>query len=387
MNIHYSVDYIDTSEQLAELCHSLTHSGWLALDTEFLREKTYFPKFCLLQIATDTRVICIDPLAITTLTPLLELIYAPDIVKVFHAGRQDLEIFYHLWGKLPFPIFDTQIAAPLLGYPEQISYAALVYELLGRQLNKAHSRTDWSRRPLSQEQLRYAADDVIYLGMIYQKLSEQLGELARLEWLEDDFNKLISSSLYENRPELAWQRITAAYQLKGAQLSVLQALAAWREEVARKQDLPRNWLLRDDVIVDLARMQPNSVEALSSLRGLSERVVRRHGNQLCQLIREAQSRLPNDVAARPKPVRRSVEQEALLDVLMGVVRLIADRNRLHPAVIGGRKELEQLLDDPEHCRLRTGWRKNLVGDELDAILQGARSLSVVRGQLQVNERA
>jgi ribonuclease D len=387
MNTPHSVYYIDTSGKLEELCRSLMDCDWLALDTEFLREKTYFSRFCLLQIATETSVACIDPLALSSLTPLLDLLYTPGIVKVFHAGRQDLEIFFHLWGRLPRPIFDTQLAAPLLGFPEQISYASLVFDMLGIRLEKSHSRTDWSRRPLSQEQLRYAAEDVIYLGMIYQKLRAQLTELRRLDWLDDDFNKLVDPALYENRPELAWQRVTAAHQLKGAQLSVLQTLAAWREEVARREDLPRNWLLRDEVMLDLARIQPTTPEELASLRGIGERVARRRGGELCQLIREARNRPPQDVAARPKPTRRTAEQEALLDVLMGVVRLIAERNRLNPAVIGGRKDLEQLLDTSGFCRLQTGWRKNLVGDELEAILRGAHSLSVVNGQLRVNDHA
>ncbi|WP_347257800.1 ribonuclease D, partial [Methylocaldum sp.] len=158
------ISYIDSPSQLQDFCRAVENSPWLAVDTEFLREKTYFPKFCLLQIATADKIACIDPLALESLDPVADLLFDPAITKVFHAGRQDLEIFFHLWGKLPAPIFDTQIAAPLIGLPEQISYAGLISELLGITLGKGHARTDWSLRPLADAQLRYAADDVVHLG-------------------------------------------------------------------------------------------------------------------------------------------------------------------------------------------------------------------------------
>ncbi len=181
--------YIDTPDLLNELCAKLSNAPWIVMDTEFLRERTYFPKFCLLQIAVPGLVACVDPLALESLEPLFEIIFNPAIPKVFHSGRQDLEIFYHLCGKLPSPVFDTQIAAPLLGLGEQVSYANMVTELLGVNLTKSHSRTDWTRRPLSPEQLRYAADDVIYLEQAYLLMLQRLEKLGRLAWLEGDLKE------------------------------------------------------------------------------------------------------------------------------------------------------------------------------------------------------
>jgi ribonuclease D len=379
--------YVDTPERLRHFCDSLRHARWLALDTEFLREKTYFPKFCLLQIASEHSVACIDPLALESLHPLFELIYDPTITKVFHAGRQDMEIFYHLWGRLPAPVFDTQIAAPLLGFAEQMSYAGLVSELLDVNLNKAHARTDWMRRPLSPEQLRYAADDVIYLGAVYQKLLARLDRLDRLDWLEDDFAELTNPAVYENPAELAWRRVSGAHQLKGSHLAVLQALAAWREQTARAKDLPRGWLLKDEAIFDLARQQPTRPEELRAVRGIDDRFIKTHGSVLCDLIRGARDRAPTPVELRPRPTRKSAEREAVLDLLMAVVRLRAAQNTLNPAVLASRKDLEQLMDHMEDSKLLQGWRKKMAGEELAAVLRGEVSLTVAGGALLVRPHA
>lgn len=375
--------YIDTPEHLRHFCDSLRGARWLALDTEFLREKTYFPNFCLLQIASENSVACIDPLSLDSLHPLFEIIYDSTITKVFHAGRQDMEIFYHLWGRLPAPVFDTQIAAPLLGFAEQISYAGLVSELLGITLDKVHARTDWTRRPLSPEQLRYAADDVIYLGAIYQKLLARLDQLGRLDWLEDDFAELTDPALYENPADLAWRRVSGAHRLKGGQLAVLQALAAWREETARAKDLPRGWLLKEEAIFDLARQQPTRAEELRAVRGIDDRFVKTHGAVLCRLIQQARSRTPTPVELKPRPARKTVEQEAVLDVLMAVVRLRAAQNTLNPAILASRKDVEQLMDRAEDAKLLQGWRKKMAGEELAAVLGGQVSLTIAGGSLLV----
>lgn len=375
--------YIDTPDQLRELCHTLAGTPWIALDTEFLREKTYFPKFCLLQVATLEVAACVDPLALDDLSPLLDVLLNPSVLKVFHSGRQDMEIFYHLCGKLPTPVFDTQIAAPLLGMGEQISYAALVAELLGVNLSKSHSRTDWSRRPLSPEQLRYAADDVVYLAQAYKAMLPRLEKLGRLDWLEEDFAEMADPALYDSPPELAWQRIGGAYQLKPRQLSVVQALAAWREQLARSQDLPRGWILKDDALFDLARQQPTNAEQLSHVRGLEARFVSRHGQALCRLIQEAAARPPQPFEMRGRSSKRTAEQEAVLDLLSSVVRLRAAQNTLNPTILAGHKDLEQLLDGETNAILRHGWRKTMVGDELSGVLRGELAVCVENGRLRV----
>jgi ribonuclease D len=228
-----AVRYIDTSAALTVVCAQLRGNPWLILDTEFLREKTYYPKLCLLQVATPDLIACIDPLALEDLTPLLDVIYDEGIMKVLHAARQDMEIFFHLRNALPAPVFDTQIAALLLGYPDQIGYGNLVKETLGIELDKLHSRTDWSRRPLSDEQIRYAAEDVFYLAQVYRHLVEKLTGLGRLDWLSEDFARLTQVELYSNDPEQAWLKVRGSNRLRGPSLAVLQALAQWRETVAR----------------------------------------------------------------------------------------------------------------------------------------------------------
>jgi ribonuclease D len=377
------ITYIDSPRQLRDFCEAVKNASWLAVDTEFLREKTYFPKFCLLQIASADKVACIDPLALESLEPVADLLFDPAITKVFHAGRQDLEIFFHLWGQLPAPIFDTQIAAPLIGLPEQISYAGLISELLGMTLGKGHARTDWSLRPLTDAQLRYAADDVIHLGTAYLKLRRQLEALGRLDWPEGDFFAMLNSQLYENAPEQAWQRIGGHYQLNASQLAVLQALAAWREDNARQQDIPRSWLVKDEVLFDLARLQPTNADKFKLIRGLDERIVKRYGGQLCRIIEEAKHRPPPAVSLKPRQAKKTPEQEALLDVLTAVVRLRAAQHTLNPAVLAGRKDLEQLMEEPEQSKLLQGWRKAMAGAELEALLQGERQLRVINGRLRM----
>lgn len=375
--------YVDTPAKLQALCAQLADAPWIALDTEFLREKTYFSKFCLLQLAAGEVVACVDPLALADLTPLLELLLKPTVLKVFHSGRQDMEIFYNLCGRLPLPVFDTQLAAPLLGMVEQISYAGLVAELLGVNLSKSHSRTDWSRRPLSAEQLRYAADDVIYLDQAYRAMLPRLEKLGRLTWLADDLAELTNPALYESPPETAWQRISGTYQLKPKQLSIVQTLAAWREDIARHQDLPRGWILKDDALFDLARQQPANAEQLSHVRGIDERMAKRYGAAICRMIQEAAARPPLPLDQKNRSPKKTAEQEALLDVLMAVVRLRAAQNTLNPTTLATRKDLEHLLDGDPQAKLLCGWRKAMVGDELAAVLRGELSLSINAGHLRV----
>lgn len=386
MNPPHPIEFIDTAPHLREFCTALKGADWIALDTEFLREKTYYPKFCLVQVACGTRVACIDPLALADLDPLAEILFDPAITKVVHSGRQDLEIFFRLWSRLPAPIFDTQIAAPLIGLAEQISYAGLVSDLLGVSLGKGHTRTDWSLRPLSEAQLRYAADDVIYLGAAYQAMLGQLETFGRLAWPEDDFAELLNPALYETPPDQAWQRIGGVQQLRPRSLAVLQSLAAWREETARSLDIPRGWVVKDEVLLDLARLSPKTPEELKRIRGLEERTVKRYGNTWYELIRSAQDRTLQPLDMKARPARKSPEQEALLDLLSAVVRLRAAQHTLNPVVLASRKDLEQLLDQPEQCRLLHGWRRVMAGEELAAILRGECRVTVAEGRLHVQHQ-
>ncbi len=279
--------HIDTPEGLAQLCERLQDSRWLALDTEFMREKTYYAQLCLLQISDGEIAASVDPLALQDLSPLLDIIYDENIVKVFHSGRQDLELFHQLWERLPQPLFDTQPAAELAGLGNQIGYANLVHTLLDHQLEKGHTRTDWSKRPLHANQLRYALDDVIYLARIYLKLQESLENLQDDASLQKELSRLADPATYVTKPEDAWLRVRARKFLKGDQLAVLQALAGWRETEAMHSDKPRGWILKNDVLIELSRVQPKTTEQLKKIRGLTGGIVQRRGNLLLKLIRDA----------------------------------------------------------------------------------------------------
>ena len=378
------IQYIDHPEQLAPLCELISREPWIALDTEFLREKTYYPKFCLLQIAAPGWVACIDPLAIHDLSPLLTAIYDPKVTKVLHSCRQDLEIFYQITGKIPGPIFDTQIAAPLLGFQENPGYAMLVSSFLNINLSKAHTRTDWSIRPLSAEQIEYAADDVIYLCKIYSLMCEQLAKLDRLDWLDSDFALLNDPELYQLSPENAWLKIRGKNKLTGRQLSILQSLTEWRERTAQAENKPRNWLFPDDMLLELAKLQPVTVAELAKIRNINERSVNRHGKVLCELIADARQRPPKPLKEKDQPAKKTQHHEAVLDVMSAVVRIRAEENALNPIILATRKDLEQLLFGDESLLLH-GWRYNMVGRELQGLLQGEYRLSLTTDRLLIEK--
>lgn len=372
-----NIQYINSPAQLALLCEQIKQASWLALDTEFLREKTYYPKFCLLQIATPEWVACVDPIALPQLESLFDALYNPNIVKVFHSCRQDLEIFHQITGKLPSPIFDTQVAAPLLGFQDNPGYAMLVSSFLNVNLNKAHTRADWSKRPLTEEQIQYAADDVIYLCQIYQVMTKKLAELGRTDWLIHDFTALENPELYLVSPEKAWLKIKGKNKLTGKQLSVVQALAEWREKTAQAENRPKNWLLRDEIIFDIAKLQPETPVQLADIRSIDMRVINRYGAELSQLVGVAKQRPPIPLNLKGRPAKKSQQQEAILDILTALVRIRAEENQLNPSILASRKDLEVLLfDDDEECPLLHGWRFTMAGKELVGLLKGELSLGI-----------
>jgi ribonuclease D len=378
-----TINYIDTPEKLAQLCQQISQQPWIALDTEFLREKTYYPKFCLLQIATPEWVACVDPLVLHDLKPLFDVLYDPKIIKVFHACRQDLEIFYQIVGKIPEPIFDTQIAAPLLGIQENPGYAMLVSTFLNINLSKAHTRTDWTTRPLSADQLEYAADDVIYLCKIYEIMRDKLIALGRFDWLSEDFKLLNNSELYQIPPEKAWLKVKGKNKLTGRQLSIIQAITQWREQTAQKEDKPRSWLLRDEMLLELAKLQPTTPADLAAVRGMNEKTAQRYGKVLSQLISEAKQRPPQTLEEKGISVKKTPQLEAVLDVLTAVVRIRAEENALNPIILAPRKELEKLLYEDPECQLLTGWRYTMVGRELQGLLSGECALTLQDGVVNV----
>lgn len=373
--------YIDSTAGLEELCISLQRHPWLTLDTEFIREKTYRPRLCLIQVANPDVVACIDPLAIGDLTPLLDLLYDPGITKILHAARQDLEIFFEIRGHLPRPIFDTQIAATLLGQGDQIGYATLVQEELGVALDKGHARTDWCQRPLDEGQLHYAADDVRYLRDVYQHQHQRLAAMGRLEWLEEDFNALVDPELYRNHPEHAWQRIKGANRLKGVQIAVLQRLAAWREERARQHDKPRRWIVGDDQLLDMARLLPQDNGQLDRLRGLEEGTKRRYAEEWFKVICEAKQTPREKWPVIKEGPRLESSQEPLVDALMALLREYCDEAQVTPAAVASRRDLERLVLGESEIPLLHGWRSAIAGEQLSAFLSGDTAISVQQGRL------
>jgi len=262
---------VDSQDSLDTLTQQVTKADWVAVDTEFMREKTYHPVLCLLQIATPEWAACVDPQADIDLSGFLNALYRPDLTKVFHAAEQDLELFNQLKGSPPPNLFDSQIAAPLLGFPEQAGYGRLVELICGRILDKSQSRTDWSRRPLSGQQLQYAADDVIELVKIYQHLTKELAATGRDEWLTPEWEKLADPERFNRSPDRAWERLKNLDRLSAKSRGAAQQIAIWREKQAKERNLPRNWVLKDPILFDLAKQLPKNWDSLTRLRGLPDR--------------------------------------------------------------------------------------------------------------------
>ena len=374
--------FIDSLAALRRFCTELGRPEWVALDTEFLRERTYFPKFCLLQVASGDCVACIDPLAVDDLSPLDPLLDDRGVLKIFHAGRQDLEILYRRRGRLPLPLFDTQLAAPYVGLPEQMGYAALAAELLGAHLDKGHTRTDWSARPLSEAQLRYATDDVVYLGRIYECLSERLEGMDRRTWADEEMSNLMNPRLYDPDPQDAWLRIAGSTQFDSAETTLLQALAAWRETIARTHDCPRSWIVKDDALLEMTQRRPRDAAALKRLRNIDERTLKRYGAELLTIVLESGTGPPGRPRDRSRPVAENPTREALLDVFSALLQLKGAELSLNPALIASRRELREFIAAPEGSRLLQGWREIVAGRELQAVLDGRKGLRVVDGVLR-----
>jgi len=377
--------YVQDKQALNTLCEALRGSEWLALDTEFLREKTYFPKLCLLQIASESLIACVDPLAIDDLTPLFEVIYDTSITKILHSARQDYEILFYLMGRLPEPVFDTQVAASLCSGLEQIGYAALVQQVVGVDLEKGCTRTDWSQRPLAAAQLRYAEDDVRYLGELFHQQSRVLRERGLLSWLSEECVSLISPETYEIVPEKTWLRIKESRRLKPAQLVVLKSLAAWREQQAVERDKPRKWVVRDDTLAELAVKKPQNELELSKIQGLSDGLVARHGKELLSLIDEAQKIPEEHWPCLPHRQKRSADEQVQIEVMMALIAKYADEYGVALPVFGGKKDLEALLNSHENNRLLQGWRYEVFGKILLAFLQGETKLTLVDGELVIEQ--
>jgi len=359
-------ELITTDAALADLCRALEGSAWIALDTEFLRERTYYARLCLIQIGVPGLVACIDPLALDQLEPLHALLENARQRKVLHAARQDLEVFNDLRGIVPAPLFDTQIAAAYLGYDDQIGYATLVTAVTGVTLDKTHTRTDWSKRPLSAAQHQYAEDDVRYLMPVYEALHERLAAAGRLAWVADDCARLTEPALYANNPAEAWRRLRGAAELPAANQQILRALAAFREQTAQARNLPRAWVLRDEVLFELARHAPQTHAELVSIRGLEDGARQRWSDGLLASVQEGQHAEPVPLWERQLPP--TPEQNALGKRLMETVRNVAREHELAPGVLATRRDIEKLVRGADPASVLRGWRAELLGAKLGTLL-------------------
>lgn len=356
---------ITTSTALAELSAHLESVPGVGLDTEFLRERTYRAELCLVQVSSPSDAACIDPIALPDLTPLAKMLTASGIIKVMHASRQDIEVLFPIAG-LVRPVFDTQTAAALTGLPAQIGYGELVRRALGCELSKSHTRTDWSRRPLSPDQIEYALDDVRYLLPLKAHLEEQLERRGRLAWLAEELRELEEGRSVATEPEEAWRRVKGLRSLDPARERLAQQLAAWRERRASERNRPRGWILDDGALRDIVMQVPRSSEALAAIPELPAGVLRHCGAELLQCIRAAQipdPAPPINTRVRPDPARN-----ALVKKLGTLNQEIAADLGLSPEVLATRRDLEQLADGRRDVGVLRGWRRTVAGDRMLAAL-------------------
>lgn len=354
---------ISARAALEDLAGTLASAPAIGLDTEFLRERTYRAELCLLQLTTPHGPVCVDPLALTDLAPLAAVL-GTGVPKVLHAGRQDLEVLLPFVGAVT-PLFDTQIAAALAGHPAQIGYGELVRRALGHELPKAHTRTDWSRRPLSEEQIAYALDDVRYLLPLRDSLCEALEKLGRLDWLDEELREMEDPAGLEVDPERAWQRFKGTQSLDAGRSNLLRALAAWRERRAVARNRPRGWILDDAVLREIVYRVPRDSAQLATIEGIPEGVVRHSGDELLALIAAAAiGDPPPPLPRRERPDRALV---ARVKRLATVAQALAAELQIAAEVLVTRRVLEEIAGGRKACDTLQGWRATLLAARLDAV--------------------
>ncbi len=378
-------ELIETTEQLEEFINKISDATWVAIDTEFLREKTYYAKLCLIQIEANGLRACIDPLSIDDISSFSKILHNPNIVKVLHAAHQDLEILLQFTGEVPAPIFDTQIAASVLGIGDQMGYARLVENMLGVSLAKTQSRTDWSKRPLKPAQLEYAIDDVRYLAQIYPIMVKKLEEQDRLSWLNKDFARATNPEVYASNPDERWKKVRGNQVLKRSQLAILKELAAWREDKAEKSDRPRKWIVSDEILLDLSRQQPSNLAEIGEIRGVNtEKNSNTHQTWL-DLIKKGKNTPEAEWPELPRSKKPTQNQNTLIDLLMVVVQIQAKKHNITAAVIATRKQLATLVQSGETV-LSDDWRGELVNEQIQKVMSGEMTVGVKNSVVSLIEK-
>lgn len=376
---------VETNEALSAFVAELGQAPYLALDTEFLRDQTYWPKLCLIQVASTQVAAIIDPLADgIDLKPFYELLKNPKIVKVFHAARQDIEIFQQQGGVIPHPLFDTQVAAMVAGYGDAASYETLARRIAGVEIDKSSRFTDWSRRPLSNKQLEYAIGDVTHLRKIYEVLDTELKKTNREAWVADEISALQNPELYAMNPANAWRRLKARTSSKRF-IALLAAIAEWREREAQTRDIPRGRVLKDEAILEIAAHPPESADALERIRAIPKGFANsRMGKTLMDAIEQGRHAPPPEGIEPERPRRKREPSQAAIDLLKTLLRLRAEDANVAPRLIANADDIESLaaFEDDGIAALQ-GWRAEVFGNDALALRKGELGIALSKGKAVV----
>jgi ribonuclease D len=382
-----TMEPVTTTEPLAQACSRLATHPYVTIDTEFLRESTYYPILCVIQMASPEEAVVVDALAPEIdLAPFFALMADERVLKIFHAGRQDIEIVWHRAGLIPHPVFDTQIAAMVLGYGESVSYEQLVQRITGDHLDKSHRFTDWSRRPLSKAQIAYAISDVTHLRDIYLALSADLEKRGRAEWVSEEMEVLTSPDTYRAEPETAWLRVKSRAR-KPKELAVLMEVAAWREREAQSRDVPRGRVLKDEALGDIAVQAPTTIERLAGLRSLPRGFERsKWGEAILAAVERGLKRDPKSLP-RIERSRGLADGAATVELLKVLLRMTAERHAVAAKVIATVDDLERIAaDDDADVAALKGWRRELFGEKALALKRGRLALAVENGRVVARDQ-
>jgi ribonuclease D len=378
------ITVITESALLAEYCAGWRNATYITVDTEFMREHTYWPILCLVQVGGPDESVIIDPMAKgIDLTPLYDVLTDQNVLKVFHAARQDVELFHHLTGHVPAPLFDTQVAAMVCGFGDSVGYEKLAARLADAQIDKTSRFTDWARRPLTDRQLVYAVADVSHLRPIYEKLSGQLESNGRRSWIEEEMKILTSPSTYENDPADAWKRIKVRNG-KPRFLANLREIAAWREKEAQRRDVPRNRIIREEALTEIAASAPTSVEELARVRAISQKLAEGEmGRAILKVIQHALSLGKENYPSAPKHVEKPIGIAPLMDLLKVLLKMRCEQSGVAQKLVATVGDLERFAAGDEDSPLLSGWRRELFGELALALTDGRVALTAMNGQIQV----
>ena len=380
------MDLITTQEELESVVAALSRSEFVTVDTEFIRETTFWPELCLIQMAAPGVTALIDPLANgIDLAPFFRLMADEKVLKVFHAARQDIEIVFHLGGLIPHPVFDTQVAAMVCGFGDSVSYDQLVQKITGVHIDKSSRFTDWRHRPLSEKQLAYALADVTHLIDVYQHLKTELEREGRAHWLNEEMEVLTSRETYDPHPEDAWKRLKMRVR-KPVELAVLQAIAAWREREARERNVPRGRVIKDEALYEIAQQQPRDAAALARLRTTPKGWERSSTATALLAVVNAAMDLPKEQMPRlPKQQPNQEGSSAAAELLKVLLRLVAEREGVAAKVLASSDEIDRIAAEGENADVPAlhGWRREVFGEEALKLVRGELALRFEKRKIRV----